>query len=389
VDRLAHGILGHWMSARHAVVLVGGGHTHVQVIRAWAAAPPAGARLTVVTDRPTAVYSGMVPGFVAGQYPREALQIDVEGLARRAGARFVMGSATGLDPSGRRVLLDGDSPEPYDTLSLDVGSAVDGLDTPGVREHAVLTRPIAGFVEALGSVLAAGARGPGRRLVVVGGGAAGVELAFAFGRRLRAEGAAAAVELLEAGASILAGYPGAAIRRVLDRARERGIAVRSGARVVRALPGAVELATGIRLPCDRLIWVGGAAPVPLLARAGLDRDARGFLRVDTTLQCVGRPEVFASGDCASLDDAPWLPKAGVYAVRQGPVLDTNLRARIAGRSLVRYRPQRDFLSLLNLGDGRAVGAKWGVAVEGRWVFRLKDWIDRRFVDGFRDRAGAR
>jgi selenide,water dikinase len=377
------------MSAPHTVVLVGGGHSHVQVLRAWARRRPVEARLTVVVDRPTAVYSGMVPGFVAGQYSREALLIDVEALARRAGARFVHATATGLDPRATRVLVDGRPPEPYDTVSLDVGSTVEGLDTPGVREHAVLARPIAGFVDALGSLLASARSTRRVRLVVVGGGAAGVELAFAFQQRLRVESIAnASVELLEAGPQVLTGYPAGAVRRVLDDARARGIVVRVETRVVRALADAVIVETGERLPCDRLIWVGGAAPVPLLPRTGLDTDGRGFVRVTSTLQSVGQPAVFASGDCASLDDAPSLPKAGVYAVRQGPVLWANLRARITGGSLAHYRPQRDYLSLLNLGDGRAVGAKWGLVAEGRWVFRLKDWIDRRFVDGFRVAAGS-
>jgi selenide,water dikinase len=181
---------------------------------------------------------------------------------------------------------------------------------------------------------------------------------------------------------VLAGYPRAAARRVEENARARGIAVRCRAKVAEVGPDHIVLDTGERLDDDALLWVAGAASLPLLTESGLPGDARGFVRVRPTLQVVGHDELFAVGDCASLEGHPDLPKAGVYAVRQGPVLVHNLRARLTGGALRAYRPQRDYLSLLNLGDGRAIGSKWGLAAEGRALFRLKDWIDRRFMRRF-------
>jgi selenide,water dikinase len=134
------------------------------------------------------------------------------------------------------------------------------------------------------------------------------------------------------------------------------------------------------LGCDEVVWVAGAAPPPWLAASGLPSDATGFVRVGTTLQVDGHPDLFAVGDCAAFE--PALAKAGVFAVRQGPVLARNLRAHLSGKHLRPYRPQRDFLALLNLGDGSALGTKWGLAAEGRSVFALKDRIDRRFVRRF-------
>jgi selenide,water dikinase len=136
--------------------------------------------------------------------------------------------------------------------------------------------------------------------------------------------------------------------------------------------------------------VAGAAALPIFHGSGLETDERGFVRIRPTLQCVGHDEIFAVGDCAAWAAGPGLPKAGVYAVRQGPVLAHNLIALVRGERLRAYRPQRDFLSLLNLGDGGAIGTKWGVSVEGAALFALKDWIDRRFVRRFQvlDRDGA-
>jgi selenide,water dikinase len=369
---------------RHHLVLVGGGHSHVEVLRDWARQPAPGVRLTAVADRPLAVYSGMVPGFVAGQYDLHDIELDVHGLARKAGASWVGAKVTGLDVHARRLDVEGLPPIAYDTVSFDVGSTVSGLDRPGVREYSLKTRPIGDFVREVDALIERAKSRPRFRLVVAGAGAAGVELAFAFRARFARLGLReASVLLIEAGPRVLRGYPDSAARRIEANARAKGIEIRCGAGVATADRDALTLEDGARLPCDAFAWVAGAAALPLFDGAGLDRDERGFVKVRETLQAVGHDEIFAVGDCASLVTAPDLAKAGVYAVRQGPVLARNLRARLGERPLDPYRPQRDFLSLLNLADGRAVASKWGRSAEGAWAWRLKDWIDRRFVERYR------
>ncbi|HEX7787205.1 MAG TPA: selenide, water dikinase SelD, partial [Methylomirabilota bacterium] len=196
-------------------------------------------------------------------------------------------------------------------------------------------------------------------------------------------GPRADVLLLESGPRVLPEYPAGTARRVERASAARGITTRSGAVVARVEAGAVHLRDGERVAADAVVWVAGAAALPLFSGSGIETDERGFARIRPTLQSVSRDEVFAAGDCAAWTAGPGLPKAGVYAVRQGPVLAHNLIARARGHGRLRaYRPQRDFLSLLNLGDGRAIGAKWRLSVEGRPVFALKDWIDRRFVRRF-------
>lgn len=378
---------------RKTVVLVGGGHAHVQVLRRWAMRPPPLARTLVVLDRARAVYSGMVPGFVAGDYVEGELEIDVVPLARRAGAGVVLSAAVDLDPVRREIALDGRPPLRFDLASVDVGSTVRGLDVPGVREHAVATRPIGRFVGEIDARIARVSAAGGRpRIVLVGGGAAGVELAFTLDARLRAGGVDPVILVVTNDAELLPGAARSARAAVRREARQRSIESRTGVQVVRVADDAVVLreaadphAAERVEPADLVVWATGAAPVAFPDGDGVSRLAtskRGFLRVRDTLQTEGYDDVFAVGDCAELVDHPWVPRAGVYAVRQGPVLEHNLRARLEGRSLRSYRPQRDFLSLLNLGAGRALGTKWGRTVSGRAAFWLKDRIDRRFVDRF-------
>jgi selenide, water dikinase len=361
------------------LVLVGGGHTHIQVLRCFAMAPVPGVRVTLVVDQPDAVYSGMVPGFVAGDYAAHELSIDVVPLARRARARVVIARAISVDASARRIELEGRPSLAYDVASLDVGATVRGLDLPGVREHALSTRPIARLVAELDARIAALPRAP--RIAIVGGGAAGVELAFTLDARLRALGREPALQLFSDG-TLLEGY-GARLARLARRELDaRGIAVRTRARVAAVRADGLDVA-GAAVAADLVVWATGAAPLPFPCGPGLPLDADGFVRVEPTLEVVGCRDLFAVGDCASLPFAPWVRKAGVYAVREGATLDANLRARLSGGRERAYRPQRDFLALLNLGRGEALAAKWGVALRGRSAYRLKDWIDRRFVARFR------
>jgi pyridine nucleotide-disulfide oxidoreductase family protein len=357
--------------SRH-VVLVGCGHAHALVLERWARDAPAASRLTLVTDRPRTLYSGMLPGLVAGQYREEELSVDAGELARRAGADLVLGRVTGIDPDARSLTLGDGRRVGYDVLSLDVGSTLAGLHELDPAPYVVPVRPaddLAARARHLDDVDSA---------VVVGGGAAGVEIAAA----IRARRPDARVTLLEAGASLLSGYHPRVRRRVSRALSRRGVDVRLDTPVRGVGPSGVTLADGEMLHADLTVWATGSAAHPFLARSGLPVDAKGYLRVESTLRVPGEHDVFAAGDCASFTGHE-LPKAGVHAVRQGPILARNLVAVLQGEPLEPYRPQKDFLILLNLGDGTAIGTRWGHVVEGRWVHALKDRIDRRFVGRFR------
>ena len=366
------------------VVLIGGGHAHVQVLHRWITEPPVRTRLTLVVDRARAVYSGMVPGFAAGDYALHELEIDAARLARRAGAHVVLARAVAVDSAGRRITVEHGPDVRYDVASLDVGATVRGLDLPGVREHALATRPIRDWVDRLDAQVAAAierSSGP-LRIVVVGGGAAGVELGFTLPPRVRARGVEPHVTVLSDAREILPGDSPRAARRIRHEAHGRGITIRTNARVVAVEPDAVCL-DHERVPADLIVWATGAAPWPWLAASSLPTDEGGFVGVQPTLLVAGCDDLFAVGDCASIESAPWVRKAGVYAVREGPILDANLRARLAGKPLREYRPQRRILSLIHLGDRRALASKWGVVAVGGWVWRWKRMVDRRFVRRYR------
>ena len=343
----------------------------------------------MVVDLPIAVYSGMVPGFVAGQYRQEEVEIDVVGLCRKAGVALILGRVVRVDPDGQRILMEDGASVSYDAASFNIGSTVAGLDLPGVREHALPTRPIGRFCSLVEEAVERIPRGtpsePVRepvQVVVVGGGAGGVEVAFTIEQRIRGLGAPVRVRILEGGSEILANYSEPLRRRLERQARKKNIDILRERRVESVDGGSVMLAGGERIGCDILLWVAGSRSHDVFEASGVAVDDRGFVLIRPTLQFKDYDNLFAVGDCGTFIDFPETPKAGVYAVRQGPFVTHNLVAWLDGLPLRRYRPQGDFLTLMNLGDGSAVGGKWGWSFQGKWVMKWKDRIDREFMGRF-------
>jgi selenide, water dikinase len=364
------------------LVLVGGGHAHALMLRAWAMAPLAGVRLTVINPEPVAPYTGMLPGLIAGHYQREDLMIDLVALARFAGARVILGRATGIDRAARLIEVPGRPPVAYDLASIDIGI---GSQVPGLEgaAHAVAAKPLGPYAAQWSDYLArvrAGSAPPD--VVVIGAGIGGVELALAMCHRLEAEGSAdARLTLLEQSAAALPHIGAGARAGLLAALRAARVDVLTGVTLSRITPDAVHLADGRVLPSGFSLMVAGAQPQGWLAATGLDLQD-GFIRVGPTLQ-TSDPAIFAVGDCAHMSHAP-RPKAGVFAVRQAPVLLHNLQAALSGGDLHAYQPQRDYLKLVSLGGKRALADKWGQRIEGAALWRWKDWIDRRFMAMFHD-----
>jgi len=361
------------------LVLIGGGHTHALVLRRWAMNPLPGVRVTVINPGPTAPYSGMLPGFVAGHYDREELDIDLVRLARFAGARVILGAADGIDRDARTIHVPGRPPIAYDVASLDIGITSDMPALRGFAEHAVPAKPLGRFAEAW-DLFRTTTEDP--RVAVIGGGVAGAELAMAMSHALRVRGHTPRMSLIDR-STILSGFSasaGAKLQAALDRC---GIARVEQAEVAEITEAGVGLGDGRIIEADFVTGAAGARPYGWLADTGLEL-TDGFVAVGETLQSSD-PAIFAVGDCAHLSHAP-RPKAGVFAVREAPVLLRNLRAILSGKPLAPYRPQKDYLKLISLGSKQALAEKLGTAVTGGLLWRWKDSIDRKFMDQFRNLA---
>jgi len=384
------------------IVLVGGGHSHVVVLKSFAMQPMAGVRLTVICTDTHTPYSGMLPGYVAGHYDYDAVHIDLGKLCTFAGARLYKAEVTGIDRAAKKVLLkkiDGmDRPAvDYDVLSINIGSSPQVKNVAGANDYATPVKPIAQFNERWLALLErASLSHTSFQIAVVGGGAGGVELLLAMQHRFQALNVSASFSLFTEGAAILPTHNAAVQSRFADVLAMRGVVVHLNAAVTRVARNQLHVGHGAALQAfdfDEVMWVTQAGGAAWLADTGLALDSRGFIDVNNHLQSTTDSNIFAAGDIANMVNHK-LEKAGVFAVRQGMPLAENLRRSVRGARLKSYRPQRRWLALISTGDKQAVasrGALWGLATRlgmggtnasGALLWRWKDWIDQRFMRRF-------
>jgi selenide,water dikinase len=354
------------------LVLLGGGHSHLPVLQALARRRWPGVQATLVTPHRYQLYTGMLPGWMAGHYTLDACRIDLQPWVDAGGIRFEPQHAVAIDAGARQVRLEDGRRLPYDVLSVDIGSVSACDAIPGAAAHALALRPLHRVVSLWPRVEQAAARGG--RVAVVGAGAGGVELAMALRYRLPAH---APVLIVCGPDGPVAGYP-ARTRYLVSRALQRLGVERRDTTCTEVGPEAIALANGECVPCGAVLLAAGAAAPAWLQGSGLQLSEDGFIATGPTLQSVSHAEVFAAGDVADRVDVS-RPRSGVHAVRAGPPLARNLEAWVCGEPLAAYAPQQRSLNLLSCGERYAV-ASWGRwSWSGRWVWLWKDRIDRAFI----------
>ena len=373
------------------LVLIGGGHSHVIVLKKFGMNPLPGVRLTVIARDVHTPYSGMLPGYLAGHYEFDEAHIDLRPLCQFAGARLYHDEATLLDLEAKQVVCKGRPAVPYDVLSVNIGSTPSFNGISGAEEFTTPVKPINNFVDRWQLLVERVLDSPGpHRIGVVGAGAGGTELLLAVQYRLgnllaeRGQGTdSLEFHLISKSETILPNFGAGVRRRFEPLLTARGVNVHTGAEAAKVAPGTITVAGGKTIELDEILWVTAAGAPPWLRQSGLDVDEAGFVQVRDTLQSTSHADVFAAGDIAAVVNHP-RPKAGVFAVRQGPPLTENLRRVLVGRPARPFSPQRAVLVLISTGDKHAVAAKWGWSAEGRWVWKWKDWIDQRFMRKFNE-----
>jgi selenide,water dikinase len=368
------------------LLLIGAGHTNLHVVRMWKMRPIPDVRLTLVSAFSRATYSGMLPGTLAGLYGPDDMEIDLRRFTECCGVRLVVDEAIAFDPEIRRVLFADRPPLRYDVASIGIGSI------PGQRElwagnpRILSIKPMATFAARFEQRVRSLPQGEKVRVAIIGAGAGGTEVAFGLEAWLRSRSIDAQMSLCDSNSEILSGYTLGTITRARRELAGRGITVMTGRRVknITGKAGAdVVFDDGTMLPGDIIIWATAAAPPLVLANIRLPKAEDGFLAVAATLKTIADFPVFAVGDSATIAGEQ-IPKAGVYAVREGPILWENLNRVFANQELVRYEPQRGFLSLLSTGDGQAIAEYKGLSGHGRWAWKWKDHIDRKFMKMYQD-----
>ncbi|MCV6603723.1 MAG: FAD-dependent oxidoreductase [Porticoccaceae bacterium] len=372
----------HSAPALKQLVLVGGGHAHALVIRRWAIKPLPGVRMVLVSPNWQTPYSGMLPGLLAGHYTPDDVHIDLRRLCRWAGVRFIEDSVEHINRDTRQLTLRKRGQLDYDLMSLDIGSTPD-RNLPGLREHAETVKPIDRFYPRFLALIERCKQAPQPlSIAVVGGGAGGVEVVLALAQRLRQQAVSAQLTLVIRDNRILTDYPGRAAAAARRALHDAGVSLLRQFHVAEVKAGELLAKSGETLAADEAFFCTHARAADWLAGTGLDIDERGFVKVDRHLRSLNTPNIFAAGDIAAMVENP-RPKAGVYAVRQAPVLLENLRRSLLGKTLKTYTPQGNFLSLLSLGGKKALACKSPFTLTAPLfqglLWRWKSRIDCRFM----------
>ncbi len=374
------------------LVLIGGGHSHAIALKQFGMNPLPGVRLTLITNVSHTPYSGMLPGYVAGLYDFDECHIDLRPLCQFAQVQMIVDQAVGLDLAQNRVICAHHPPVAFDWLSIDIGSTPAANTVPGANEHAIPVKPIAQFLSYWDRLVAEIQQNPAQplRVVIVGGGAGGVELALSveahLSRIYQAAGQPASqleMHLFHRGEQLLP-QRNAGVGRHLQKILEgRGVQVHLQESVQAVEPGLVRCESGLKVACDRIFWVTQASAASWLRESSLAVDEKGFIQVTDTLQSVSHPQIFAAGDVATMINHP-RPKAGVFAVRQGKPLTQNLRRVLQGQAPQPFTPQKQYLILVGTGNEAAIASRGPFHLgPHRLIWRWKDQIDQKFMNQFR------
>lgn len=359
----------------YKIALIGGGHSHVAVLADWARHGRPADRVLLLTPHPFLRYSGMVPGWISGEYPCDAGLVDLATLAKAAGADLVLDRCVAIDPETRTALTLENGVIGFDLASIDVGGVGRAADMLGRDDRLIDVRPIERFVARIDGRL-----DDAKRVAVIGGGAGGVELAFGLRNRVSGNRDGPSrrpkVTLIAGERGLLPDLSGAVRRKVAAQLDHQGIDLVT---VDAWLERCVLMAGEVEVPADLIVAAVGSGAPDWPGAGGLAVDNAGFIAVDRFQRSISHPHIFAAGDCAQRMDRR-VDHAGVHAVHTGPVLAENVRAAIKGQAPTHsYRPRPASLYLISTGQGEAIASYGPFAVQGRMVARLKAWIDKRWI----------
>lgn len=369
------------------IILVGGGHAHALLIKKWGMKPLPGVRLILISPQVQTPYSGMLPGLIAGHYSFNDIHIDLPKLCQWAGVRFIQDKVINIAQDLKTVELANRPALHYDLLSIDIGSTPNHT-IQGVKEFAIPVKPIAEFYQhwqQKNDLIKHENRQ--QEIAVVGGGAGSIEIILAMAHFLEANidtQAKTKYKLIYQNDKLLPGCPAVLIKKVEQVCKKFNIELYGNFSVTKVEKNTLYSSDGLKQSFDFLFWCTQASAAQWPSQSGLACNEDGFIKVNSFLQSINNPDIFAAGDIAHMDASP-RPKAGVYAVRQGPILYSNLRRRLLEKPLLAYKPQNHFLSLLSLGEREAVGLRFPLpAFSGAWVWRWKNSIDQKFMAKFKD-----
>lgn len=363
------------------LVLLGGGHAQISVLKSFGMQPIDGLRITLVSRDRLTPYSGMLPGYIEGKYSKSEAMIDLVRLAQFAGARFIHDTVTGINPDKNELMLANHPLIHYDHLSINTGATPMLDHISGATEHALPIKPVPELIHQLDAIT--NGNKTCRHINIIGGGVAGSEVAFALNHRLNIEAKQqVTIRLIHSGARVVEQMNQTASQLINQAANERGIKIMTNRKAISILDNEIILDDQTTLESDLTLITTGAAPPAWLEKSGIETCSSGFIAINRHCQSLSHANIFATGDVATMIEDK-RPKSGVFAVRAGSILRDNIRRSLFHKPLRQWHPQRQHLALIGIGGGKAMAVRGKFALKPKRVlWQLKEWIDRRFINRF-------
>jgi len=365
------------MNGNYSLVLVGGGHAHVYVLKKLRIKKPRSLQVVMVSSDTRQYYSGMAAGYIEGRYELEDYTFDLPALCERSGVEFIQDEVIRINSEKKILETKTGRTISYDRLSMDTGSELKNKRIPGAQEHAFMIKPFRNLTK-LKELLQSGSY-YAKSIVIIGGGAAGIEIACAISHMMSNRNSPIHLTIIDGGRDVMQNHPVKArhlARQALEKANVKLIL---GFRVALLDAHTITLDTGKIIQHDLAIWATGTQASPLYTTSGLPIDGQGYLRVEENLQCVGEKAIWGAGDCIAFGRLNELPKNGVQAVREAPILTRNLLSSMGSGKVKTYRPKNRYLAIISLGGGQALLTFGNIVLKGKSMWLLKDWIDRSYM----------
>lgn len=357
------------------LVLVGGGHAHIYILNQLQHQQLPHTRITLISPDPYQYYSGMFSGYMEDKYALEEIRIDLSLMCEKANIHFIIDSVDHLELETHEIITSRGKRISYDLISFDVGSLAMNPKIPGLKELGAFIKPNYRVPQIKKTLETE------ERVVVIGGGISGIEMSLSLQAKRNQFNKKMPITLIHSG-KLLKSYGRRTSKQITDILKNKGVHLIEN--FVNAVDGKhLILKSGNDLLFDRLLWLAGPSAPRIFQESGLPTDVAGYLLVNDKLQSISYPNIFGAGDCIGIQSYPDLHKAGVYAVREAPILWNNLKQYLNESTLKRYRPQSDYLSILYTGNEEAMLFYRGFTFHGRWCWKLKRRIDTSFMAKFK------
>jgi NADH dehydrogenase FAD-containing subunit len=362
------------------LVLVGGGHAHMVTLANLYTFVEKGHNITVIGPSPYHYYSGMGPGMLGKIYTPDDLRFATNHMVEKQGGTFVPGTVVRVDPEEKTVFLESGASFSYDVLSFNTGSYVPGTAVQDDGKDIYSVKPIERLIDAQARILELVSQKK-ITISIIGGGPSAAEIAGNVWGLTKNFGKIKPEIRIFAGKTFMSRFPDNVRTKVMASLTKRNIEILEPGYVKEIKTGHITVESGKSFKTDLIFLAVGVKPSPIFEKSGLPTGPDGGLLVNRYLQNTKYPEIFGGGDCIYFKDRP-LDKAGVYAVRENPVLYHNVMASLEETNLMPFDPGGDYLIIFNMGDGTGVLRKKRLVLGGRLAFKIKDYIDRKFMKKF-------